>query len=158
MTLIYYPYSQSYRRLSDFVPGRHREQGPDRNLAPAVPSTLELTWLRNKKHGMDLGHSPLRYFLQDFLTSFLMLQAPYLVLDFCAAQKASPRSCALYLFLDFDRWREKDLCASVFTTKIGEVGGFLGTIDNEGIINGAYILSLLTVPSPTLRTRSKSSS
>ncbi len=120
MTLIYYPYSQSYRRLSDFVPGRHREQGPDRNLAPAVPSTLELTWLRNKKHGMDLGHSPLRYFLQDFLTSFLMLQAPYLVLDFCAAQKASPRSCALYLFLDFDRWREKDLCASVFTTKIGE--------------------------------------
>ena len=33
---------QSYLRLSEFVPGRHHEQGPNRNhAAPAATSTLE---------------------------------------------------------------------------------------------------------------------
>ena len=37
------PYLQSRRPFVEFVPSRHREQGPYRNLAPPAPHTLEST-------------------------------------------------------------------------------------------------------------------
>ncbi len=48
MALIYYPYSQSHRRLSELVPSRHRERGPYGNVTLATTSTLESTWSRNE--------------------------------------------------------------------------------------------------------------
>ena len=41
---IHDPHLQSYRRLLELVPSRHRERRPYGNLVRAVPSTLELRW------------------------------------------------------------------------------------------------------------------
>jgi hypothetical protein len=42
------PYSRSHRRLPEFVPSRHRERAPYRNLASAAQTALELTRSRGE--------------------------------------------------------------------------------------------------------------